>query len=39
MMSDNASVFRVDQFAELATQFNGSGLRHDREDSFHAEKI
>jgi hypothetical protein len=39
MMSDNASVFRVDQFAELATQFNGSGLRSDREDSFHAEKI
>jgi len=39
MMSDNASVFRVDQFAELANQFNSSGLRHDREDAFHAERI
>jgi hypothetical protein len=39
MMSDNTSVFRVDQFTELANQFNGSGLRRDREDAFHAERI
>jgi hypothetical protein len=37
MMSDNASVFRQDQFVELANQFNSSGLRRDREGEFHAE--
>jgi hypothetical protein len=39
MMSDNTSVFRPDQFAELANQFNGSGLRRDREGTFHAETV
>jgi hypothetical protein len=39
MMSDNTKVFRPDQFAELANQFNGSGLRRDREGSFHAETV
>lgn len=36
MMSDNTSVFRPDQFAELANQFNASGLRRDREGEFRA---
>jgi hypothetical protein len=39
MMSDNTSVFRPDQFAALATQFNGSGLRKEREGDFHAETV
>jgi hypothetical protein len=39
MMSDNTSVFRPDQFAELANQFNGSGLRRDREGTFRAETV
>jgi hypothetical protein len=37
MMSDNQTVFRTDQFVELAHQFNSSGLRRDREGEFHAE--
>lgn len=40
MMSDNTSVFRVDQFAALAAQFNDPAhrLRKEREDAFHVEK-
>lgn len=37
MMSDNTDIFRADQFADLATAFNGSGLKRSREGDFHVE--
>lgn len=39
MMSDNEGVFRADQFAAMATQFNSSGLRRDREGEFRVEMV
>ena len=40
MMSDNTNIFRADQFADIATQFNDPAhkLRKDREDPFTVEK-
>ncbi|MGX5697321.1 hypothetical protein ACWKWP_14065 [Agromyces soli] len=37
MMSDNSDLFRADQFADIATAFNGSGLKRSREGDFHIE--
>ncbi|GAA1524211.1 hypothetical protein GCM10009761_28210 [Agromyces terreus] len=37
MMSDNSDIFRADQFADIATAFNGSGLKRSREGDFHVE--
>lgn len=39
MMSDNEGVFREDQFAAMATQFNSSGLRREREGEFRVEMV
>lgn len=39
IMSDNKFVFRVDQFADIAAKFNGSGLRRDREGDFRPEIV
>ncbi|MFF2370630.1 hypothetical protein [Agromyces sp. NPDC058110] len=37
MMSDNTDIFRADQFADIATAFNGSGLKRSRESDFRIE--
>ncbi|GAA1847185.1 hypothetical protein GCM10009750_37040 [Agromyces salentinus] len=37
MMSDNTDIFRADQFADIATVFNDSGLKRSREGDFRVE--